>query len=95
MTLNNIKTDKTDCHNPKGVKLLTSLRLGLNHLPEHKFKHSLQDSLNPICSCGNDIETSDHFLLHCPIFRNKRSTSLDIIGSVGRNTLTRDNSQNT
>ena len=37
-----------NCHNSKGVKLLTRLRLGLNHLCEHKFKHSFQDSLNPI-----------------------------------------------
>ena len=37
-----------NCHNPKGVKLLTRLRLGLSHLREHKFKYSFQDSLNPI-----------------------------------------------
>ena len=47
-----------NCHNPRGVKLLTRLRLGSSHLRGHKFKHSFQDSLNPICSCGNDIETS-------------------------------------
>ena len=35
-----------NCHNPKRVKLLTRLRLGLSHLCEHKFKHSFQDSLN-------------------------------------------------
>ena len=44
-----------NCHNPRGVKLLTRLRLGLSHLQEHKFKHGFQDSLNPICSCGNDV----------------------------------------
>ena len=52
-----------NCHNPRGVKLLTRLRLGLSHLHKHKFKHDFQDSLNPICSCGNNIETSAHFLL--------------------------------
>ena len=41
-----------NCHNPKGIKLITRLRLGLSHLREHKFKHSFQDSLNPFCSCG-------------------------------------------
>ena len=46
-----------DCHNLKGVKLFTRLRLGLSHLREHKFKRGVQDSLNPTCSCGNDIET--------------------------------------
>ena len=61
-----------NCHNPKGVKLLTRSRLGLSHLREHKFKHSFQDLLNPICSCGNGTETSAHFLLQYPNFSNER-----------------------
>ena len=43
-----------NCHNPKGIKLLTRLRVGLSR--EHKFKHSFQGTLNPICNCGEDIE---------------------------------------
>ena len=78
-----------NCHNPKGVKLLTRLRLGLSHLRERKF----QDSLNPICSCGNDIETSAHYLLYCPNFSNERSTFLNIIRSIDRNILTRSDPQ--
>ena len=35
-----------NCHNPRGFKLLTRLRLSLSHLREHKFKHGFQDSLN-------------------------------------------------
>ena len=46
------------CHNPKVIKLVTRLRLGLSHLREHKFKHSFQDTLNPLCSCGVDIATT-------------------------------------
>ena len=34
------------CHNQQGIKFLITLRLGLSHLREHKFKHSFQDSLN-------------------------------------------------
>ena len=82
-----------NCHNLKGVKLLTRLRLGLSHFHEPKFKHSFQDSLNLICSCGNHIEMSAHFLLHCPNFSNERSAFLDIIGSIDRNIFTRDDSQ--
>ena len=78
-----------NCHFPKGFTLLTRLRLGLSHLREHKFKHRFQDSLNPICSFGNDIETSAHFLLHCPNFSNERSNFLNIVGSIDRNILTR------
>ena len=57
-----------NCHNSKGVKLLTRLRLGLSHLRDSKFKHSFQYSLNPICNCGTDVETTTHYLLHCPFF---------------------------
>ena len=74
-----------NCHNPKEVKLLTRLRLGLSHLREHKFKHSFQDSPNPTCS-SSDIEMSVHFL-HCPNYSNERSTFLNTTGSIDKNIL--------
>ena len=40
-----------NCLNPKEVKLTIRLQLGLSHLRDHKFKHSFQDCLSPICSC--------------------------------------------
>ena len=46
-------------HNPKGQKFVTSLRLGLSHLREHKFKDSFQDTINPLCSCCLDIESTE------------------------------------
>ena len=58
--------------NTKGIKYLTRLRIGLSHLREHKFKHGFLDSLNPICNCELNIETTCHFLLHCPNFINER-----------------------
>ena len=48
------------CNNPKRIQLLTRLRLGLSHLREHRFKHNIQDTLNPICNYGEDIEISCH-----------------------------------
>ena len=42
----------------------------MSHLCEHKFKQNFQDCLNPICSCGLDIESTSHFLLHCPTFND-------------------------
>ena len=50
-----------DCHNPIGIKYITRIRLGLSHLREHKFKHSFQYTLNPICNCGNDVEFVIYF----------------------------------
>ena len=70
------------CHNSKGLKFITRLRLGLNHLREHKFKHSFQDTVNPLCSCGLDIESTENFLLHCPQFDNEKRTLLSTIGNI-------------
>ena len=39
-----------NCHNPKEVKSIKRLRLGLGRLREHKFKHNFQDSINPLCN---------------------------------------------
>ena len=39
-------------HNPKVIKFITRLRLGLSQLWEHKFKQSFQDSVNLFCNCG-------------------------------------------
>ena len=63
-----------DIHNPLGIKLLTRLRLGLSHLHEHKFRHCFQDTLNPLCRCGKDIESTKHFFLHCTNFLIPRQT---------------------
>ena len=70
------------CHNPKGIRLLTRLRLGLSHLREHQFKHSFQDCLNPLYFCGNEIETSTHYLFHCPTYTNERMTLLNKIKCI-------------
>ena len=75
------------CHNPKGIKLLTRPRLGLSHLREHKFKHGFLDSLNSVCSCGQDTEMSTYFLLHCSNYSNERLTFLNIIRNTERNIL--------
>ena len=56
---------------------LTRLTLGLSHLREHEFKYSFQDTLNPLCSCGHDIETTSHYFVHCPLFHGERSTLLN------------------
>ena len=76
-----------NCFNTKGIKYLTRLRLGLSHLPEHKFKHGFFDSLNPICNCRLDIETMCHFLLHCPNFINERTLLLNNVSRITKDAL--------
>ena len=77
-----------NCFNNKGIKHITRLRLGLSHLCDHKFKHGFLDSLNPICSCGLDVETTCHYLLHCPNFTNERSILLNIVSTINESSLT-------
>ena len=77
------------CLNPNGLKLITRLRLGLNHLRFHKFKHSFQDTLNPICNCGT-LETTIHYLLLCPNFSNERLTLFNKLPSIDENILSKD-----
>ena len=67
------------CQNAKGTKFITRLQLGLSHLREHKFKHSFQDSLNPFCGCGLDIESTLHFPFHCPTYIIERCTLLSTL----------------
>ena len=57
-----------------GIPMHTRIRLGLSHLREHKFKHSFQNTLNPIHNCGNDVESAIHYFLHCPLYSNERYT---------------------
>ena len=69
-------------HNPNGLKHLTRLRHGLSHLREHKFKHNFQDTINPLCSCGENIETTEHFFLHCQNFNHFRLTLLNSLANI-------------
>ena len=71
-----------DCHDSKGIKLITRLRVGLSHSRVHKFKHSFQDTINHLRNCGQDIESATHFFLHCLFFINERCTLLSTIHSI-------------
>ena len=64
------------------MKLVTRLRLGLSDLREHKFKHSFQGTLNPLCSSGLNIETTSHYFLHCLLFHAERSSLLNNINKI-------------
>ena len=68
--------DVFNVNSPKGLLFLTCLRVVFSHLRQHKFKYSFLDTLNPICVCGIDIETLNHFFLHCPRFTNERQNLL-------------------
>ena len=80
-----------NCHNPRATCLITRLRLGLSHLRELKFKHGFPDTLNPLRSCGNDVNSTEHLLLHCPQFVNDRHTLLSTLGNFNHSLLENTN----
>ena len=67
--------------------------ISLNHLREHKFKHSFQDTFNPLCSCGKEVETTFHFLLSRPNYSDERLTLLSKIRNINPNILENTNFQ--
>ena len=70
------------CRNPKGIKCLTRLRAKFSYLRDHKFKHSFQDTINPLCTCSLAAETTNHFILHCPYYENERHILLASIRGI-------------
>ena len=73
-----------NCHKAKVSKLITKLRLELNHLRFHKFKHNFQNTLNLCCNCGT-LETAIHVLLHCPNFSSERLALLNKLQCISEN----------
>ena len=49
-------------HHHVGVKLLVRLRAGFSHLCEHKFRKNFHYTLNFLCSCSFEPETTLHYL---------------------------------
>ena len=43
-------------HDPKGISILTQLRVGLSKLNFPQFKHDFRDTLNPLCPTNDDVE---------------------------------------
>ena len=82
-----------NCHSLKGIKLITRLRLDLSHLRKHKFRLNFQDTLNPIWSCGDDIETAIHYLLHCSNYSDEGRTLLEGLQSIGEKIHDKSDSQ--
>ena len=69
-------------HDPIGLKFLTRLRVNFSHLREHKFRYNFVDTLNPLCSYGLEIESTKHYLLHCPFYTCIGRTLYDNIKTI-------------
>ena len=54
---------------------------------------NFQDTDNPICNCGEDIETSSDYFLHRPVYSNIRLTLLNVINNIDTRILERNDSE--
>ena len=52
-------------YDPLGAKFLTLLRLKFSYLNEHIFRHGFNDTINQMCGCGTEVETTEHILWRC------------------------------
>ena len=69
-------------YDPQGSKLLNRLRLGFSHLREHKFRHNFADTVNPLCSCALETESTDHFFLRCQNYVSFRTALMNELSSI-------------
>lgn len=66
-------------HDPKGLSILTKLRVGLSQLNSNKYKHNLNEHLNPLCTINDDVEDMEHYFL---LFRAYDIIRHDLLSSV-------------
>ena len=59
------------------------LRLTISDLNYVLFRCHLLE--NPMCSCGYTAETSEHFLLHCPLYNSIRNKTINELDEMERN----------
>ena len=69
-------------HDPKGIKRLFQLRVGLSPLREHKFRKNFKDTPTETCSCKMDAETTEHFFFHCVNYIEARNTMKEVINPI-------------
>ena len=64
MLLHFIKPTANSTYKPYdmlGIKPLTRLQFGFSDLFKQKFRHNSAESLNPLCTCSLETESTLHF----------------------------------
>ena len=74
-------------YDPLVVTLLTRLRVQFIHLNEHKFRHGFGNTINAMCACGSEVETTEHFLLRCHLYSSQRLELFENLEKVDSSVL--------
>ena len=76
-------------YDPLGIKLLNRLRVDSSHLNEHKLRHNFADTLNPLCSCSLETESTVHFFPRCRYYNNIRITLMNELSDIDNSITSR------
>ena len=61
-----------------------------SHLREHKFRHNFADTVNPLCSCALEAESTDHFFLRCQNYVSFRTALMNELSSINSEVISID-----
>ena len=63
---------------------LVKYSLHVSGLKERKFRHGFTDTINPMCGCGAELETTEHFLHRCNFYSTKDLNSSIILKKLNQ-----------
>ena len=69
------------------VSHLLKLRVDFSDLRKHRFNHNF-NCLSPTCKCNVEEESTEHFLLRCPLYTGNRKALLNSISAIVKNDFT-------
>ena len=69
-------------NDPKYLRRLFQLRVGLSPLKEHKKRKGFIDTPSDTCSCQMSAETTEHFLIHCGLYTIARHGMFQVINPL-------------
>ena len=67
---------------PKGLSILTNVRIGLSKLNSYKFRHNVRDTLNHMGPISDSTEDTEHFLLLYHAYAFIRCDLLDSLNAI-------------
>ena len=73
-----------------GIKLLPRLRVGFLVILEYINLDNFQDTINPLCSCSVEIQSTSHFFLRCQNFITPRTNLMNELRKLDSNILNLD-----
>ena len=62
--------------------MINRLRVSFSYLREYKFKHNFRDTLNPLCSCSIEVESTSHYFFHSHFFDASRATLMNDLRNI-------------